>query len=273
MSKERTHRWSEGGIFDKILKAMEAEGLDPSTVTVEDLAPLDHFHARGFPATVELGDAMPVLADHHLLDIGCGIGGPARYFAKRFGCRVTGIDITQDFVDAARRLTRMVGLEDKVDLRLGDANRLEFPDGMFDGAYAQHVTMNIPDRMAFFTEVSRVIRSGGFFALSEHGLGPTGAPYFPVPWSEDGAGSHLVKPDVTVRFLADAGFADIQVVATGSKYLAGYRRAIELAEAGKLPSFGVHILMGETAPAKTLNAARNIEEGRTHPIQIMCVKA
>ncbi len=110
----------------------------------------------------------------HLLDIGCGLGGPARYFAERFGCRVTGIDITPGFVEAANRLTALVGLEGQVTVQQGDGQRLPYADSIFDGAYTQHVTMNIADRGGFFGEVYRVLKPGAFFALTEHGLGSTG---------------------------------------------------------------------------------------------------
>jgi len=271
-AKTISEHWGSGDVYARIVEAMKAASLSPDTITVEQLAPVDHFHARGFPATVELADALPVRAGHHILDIGCGIGGPARYFAKRFGCRVSGVDITAPFVEAANKLTALLKMQSLVDMKLGDGQQLPFADSVFDGAYAQHVTMNVADRARFFAEAYRVLRPGSFFALTEHGLGPHGSPHYPVPWSEDGSGSHLVTPADTVAYLGDAGFADVKVEDTGAKYLAGYRRNMELAAQGALPAFGIHILMGQTAPAKTKNASRNIEEGRTHPVQVICYK-
>jgi SAM-dependent methyltransferase len=265
--------WGTGDVYARIMEAMEAASISPDTVTVEQLAPVDHFHARGFPATVELADVLPIRAGHHIVDIGCGIGGPARYLAERFGCRVSGVDITEPFVEAANQLTSLLKMGELVEVKLGDGQQLPFADGVFDGGYAQHVTMNIADRARFFAEAYRVLRPGAFFAITEHGLGSQGSPHYPVPWSEDGSGSHLVTPADTVRYLRDAGFVDVKVEDTGAKYLAGYRRAMELAAQGALPAFGIQILMGPTAPAKTKNAARNIEEGRTHPIQVLCLKA
>jgi SAM-dependent methyltransferase len=265
--------WGTGDVYALIMKAMEAASILPDTVTVEQMAPVDHFHARGFPATVELADALPIQAGHHIVDIGCGIGGPARYMAERFGCRVSGVDITEPFVEAANKLTALLKMEGRVTVELGDGQHLPYDDATFEGGFTQHVTMNIADRAQFFGEAFRVLKPGAFFALTEHGLGPAGNPHHPLPWSEDGSGAHLVSPGETVAYLEGAGFVDVTVEDTGPKYLAGYRRAIELSAQGALPPFGTHILMGETAPAKARNAARNIEEGRTHPVQIICYKS
>jgi SAM-dependent methyltransferase len=271
-SKSISEHWGTGDVYARIMKAMQAASISPDAVTVEQLAPLDHFHACGFPATVELADALPIQPGHHIVDIGCGIGGPARYLAQRFGCRVSGVDITQPFVEAANRLTTLLKMERQVEIELGDGQHLPYGEAMFDGAYTQHVTMNIADRALFFGEAFRVLRPGAFFAVTEHGLGPEGSPHYPVPWSEDGSGSYLVRPADTVTYLNEVGFVDVKLEDTGAKYLQGYRRAIELAAQGALPPLGVHVLMGQMAPEKTRNAARNIEERRTHPIQIICSK-
>jgi len=264
--------WAKGDVYARIVAALGAVSKSLDSVTLEDLAPVDHFHARGFPATVELADRLPIKAGQHIVDIGCGLGGPARYIAKRFQCKVSGLDITQPFVEAGNRLTSLLRMEDQVTIRQGDGQRLPYGDATFDGAYSQHVTMNVSNRPRFFSEAHRVLKSGAFFALTEHGLGPNGDPHYPLPWSEDGSGAYLVAPSETRALLESAGFDDIVLEDTGAKYLAGYKAVIEKAEKGMLPPLGIHILLGETAPQKTRNAARNIEEGRTHPIQVICRK-
>jgi SAM-dependent methyltransferase len=274
MADDRTvvEHWGRGDVFAMITAALQRAGKSLTSLSVEDVAPIDHVHARGLPATIELADQLPVKAGHHLLDIGCGLGGPARYFAQRFQCTVSGIDITPAFVEAARKLTALLRMDDRVTLQQGDATRLPFADGAFDGAITQHVTMNVADRVTFFAEASRVLKPGAYFALSEHGLGSRGDPYYPVPWSEDGSGSYLIPPEETLRLLGVAGFTDILMQEVGSPYLEGYKRAIDLAARGALPPLGIHLLQGETAPQKARNAARNIEEGRTRPVSITCRK-
>ena len=94
-----------------------------------------------------------------------------------------------------------------------------------------------------------------------------------MPWSADGTGAYLVTPAETRAFLEEAGFENVVVDDTGAKYLAGYKMVLEKAEKGTLPPLGTHILLGATAFDKIRNAARNIEEGRTHPIQVLCRKS
>jgi SAM-dependent methyltransferase len=185
---------------------------------------------------------------------------------------VSGIDITQPFVEAANKLTALLRMEGQVTIQNGDGQHLPFMDSHFDGGYTQHVTMNVADRRSFFAEAFRVLRPGAFFALTEHGLGPTGDPHYPVPWSDDGTGAYLVTPSETLANLQEAGFGDIEIKDTGAGYAAAYAVAIEKAEKGTLPPFGTHILLGATALQKWRNAERNVVEGRTHPIQVFCRK-
>ncbi|BBK33309.1 methyltransferase family protein [Stella humosa] len=264
--------WGAADIHERILDAMRASGLSAGTATIEQLAPVDHIHARGFAATKELADSLPIRSGDRIVDIGCGIGGPARYLADRFGCHVEGIDISEPFVDAGNRLSEMTRMRDRVTIRYGDGQKLPYADESFDGGYAQHVTMNVPDRDRFFAEAFRVLRPGAFFALTEHGLGAAGTPHHPLPWSEDGAGAYLLPPEQTVALLGAVGFQMIEVVETGIDYLQGYRKMISLMDNGALPPLGVHIILGPAASEKIRNAARNIEEFRTRPVRIMCRK-
>jgi ubiquinone/menaquinone biosynthesis C-methylase UbiE len=265
--------WGTGDMYERIIDALGKASIPLESVGVLDLAPVDHLHARGLPATVDLADQLPVVAGQRLLDIGCGLGGPARYCADRFGCEVTGIDLTPSFVAAGNRLTHLVGMDGRVTLEEGDAQRLPYADEAFDGAYSQHVTMNIPNRESFFAEAWRVLKPGGYFGLTEHGLGDASqGRHYPVPWSEDGTGEHLQPPERTIALLESAGFADLRIEHTGPKYIAAYAQILKLADEGRLPRLGLHVIIGPSAMEKAFNSKRNIEEGRTDPIQVVCHK-
>jgi ubiquinone/menaquinone biosynthesis C-methylase UbiE len=261
----------EGDLYERILAALRRGEKALDALTLEDLAPVDHFHARGLPATVELADHLRTSERSHLVDIGCGLGGPARYMARRFKCQVSGVDITAEFVRTGRQLNALLGMDDRVHLEEGDALRLPYADMSFDGGYSQHVTMNIPDRERFFAEAARVLKPGACFALTEHGLGPKGEPLYPVPWSADGAHSYLVTPEATRRFAFDAGFEAIEMVDMSEKYLAGYRKSLERAPED-VPALGVHLFLGPDARERSANAMRNLEEGRTRAFQMWCRK-
>ena len=126
--------WGKDDVYALIMSAFEKAGKSPDALTVEDLAPVDHFHARGFPATVDLADRLPIKPDHHILDIGCGIGGPARYIAARFQCRVSGIDITPAFVEAAKKLTSLLDME----------NRSPLSRETVSGCHIQTASLTVP---------------------------------------------------------------------------------------------------------------------------------
>src|SRR4029079_13863557 len=210
-TKAVASHWARDDIYARIVAALEKAGKSLDHLTLDDLAPVDHVHARGFVATIELADRLPIARGQHVLDIGCGLGGPAGYVSRRVGCRVSGIDITRPFVEAANKLTTLLHMENSVRIEHGDGHALPYPDRHFDGAYAQHVTMNVAGRPAFFAEAFRVLKSGGFFALTEHALGATGDPFYPVPWSEDGSRSYLVTPEETREWLEATGVSDAPI--------------------------------------------------------------
>jgi ubiquinone/menaquinone biosynthesis C-methylase UbiE len=175
--------YGRGRLEELILGAVAREGKDPENLTAVDLAAVDEFHVGGLEATQELAKHMELRAGLRLLDVGSGIGGPARYFAAEHGCKVTGIDLTEEFVRVAGSLTKRTKLDALVEFRQASALELPFDANTFDGAYMIHVGMNIADKAGIFREVRRVLKPAGLFTIFDIVRAAEGAIKYPVPWA------------------------------------------------------------------------------------------
>lgn len=198
--------YGRGNLEETILAALVEASIDTTTLTETDLAAVDQLHAGFLPATRHLLDQLELGPETRLLDVGSGIGGPARVAAAAYGCRVVGIDLSPDFVQAAQALTDQVQLTGLVKFRVSAGDRLDLADASFDRAMMVHVGMNIADKPAVFAEVRRVLRSGGLFGLFEQMQTGEGQPQYPLPWAEDERSSFIAAPDIYVRDLKAAGF-------------------------------------------------------------------
>ena len=263
--------YRRGDLLQRLNAALTEDGVDPAHPQLETLAPYDQFHGRGLEATEEIAAMLQVAPADHLLDIGSGIGGPARTIAHRFGCRVTGIDLTAEFCEVARHLTRLTGLDSRTDFELGDALAMPFSDATFDGAYSMNVSMNIADKAALYAEIRRVLKPGGWLMLSELAEGP-GAPLdYPTPWAASANTSFLSTPAQTRRGLEAAGFEVVQFRDTAAEaraFGARSRAAVERGE--KPPHRAVQLIHGEIAPLAMKNSTRGVAEGRIIPLEILC---
>jgi ubiquinone/menaquinone biosynthesis C-methylase UbiE len=271
--REVASHYSGGQLLSRLNAALTEDGVDPAQPSIEALAPYDQFHGRGLEATMELAGLMQRGASSHILDLGSGIGGPARYFAKRFGWRVTGIDLTPEFCEVARHLTRLLGLEDQVTFELGNALAMPFPAASADGAYSMNVSMNIADKGAFYREIHRVLKPGAWLLLSEIAQDEGGELDYPTPWARSAATSFLSTPQATRRGLAEAGFEVTRFRSTLEESRAFGERSRAMVERGeKPPHRAVMLIHGDLAGQMAKNMSRGLLEERIVPIEVLAKK-
>lgn len=246
------------GLVERLKTALAAFGPDEQRLAPQQLASLDQFHTRGLEATVELAKLAGIAADMSVLDVGSGVGGPARFLAATYGCRVTGVDLSEAFVDAARYLTQRTGQSERVSFENASALALPFDDGHFDVALLQHVAMNISDRARLYQEIQRVLRPGGKFALYDVVL-KGGDPHYPVPWARTPATSFLLTAAATGEAVEAAGFRKLawQDDSEAAKVWIAQRRA-----AAPPPSPNLGVVMGPDFAQLAANLGRNLMEGR-----------
>jgi len=252
--------WGRDGIERTILDALAAAGKNTDALTVDDLAPADQFHGGGKGATERLARLAQLQPGMRVLDVGGGLGGPARTLATQYGCRVTVVDLTESYVRAAAALTARLGLADRVTHRVGDALALDV-DGQFDVVWTQNSGMNISDKERLYAGFARVLRPGGLLALQEPMAGPVQPVLFPLMWARDAGASFLRTPDEMRKVIEAAGFQvrawdDVSAEATGpSTGAASPAHSIQ------------RIIMGDAVDAITRSGQKNREEGRIVMIQ------
>jgi ubiquinone/menaquinone biosynthesis C-methylase UbiE len=255
-----------------ILAALENAGKDVNNLKAEDLAPIDEFHVRGRKATIELARDAGLGLDMHVLDVGSGVGGPSRYIAQEFGCRVTGIDLTEEYCLAAQMLALRIGLSNLVTYRQGDACALPFPDAAFDVVWTQHTAINIPDKTTLYREMFRVLKNGGTLAIYDILAGPASPIHFPVPWARLPEDSHLVTADELRPLLEKSGFTIASWKDTTDVALAWFTNVSKKIQQSGLTPLGIHVLLGDDFKLMARNQRKNLEEDRIVLAQIVARK-
>jgi ubiquinone/menaquinone biosynthesis C-methylase UbiE len=265
--------YSHGRLLDAILAGVRALGKTPDTVSVDDLAPVDEFHIGGRQASEDFIGQLGLSSDDRVLDVGCGIGGTARYVASTWGCRVAGLDLTPEYVETGEAMCAWVGLGDRVDLTHGSALAMPFESAHFDAAIMLHVGMNIADKAGLFAEVNRVLRPGGIFGVYDIMRTSDDPLVYPVPWATLPETSALATPEDYRTALADSGFemaGERDRRAFAAAFFAALRKRTDAA--GGPPPLGLHILLGETAAIKIRNMVDNVAAGRVAPVEMIARK-
>lgn len=264
--------YGSAGIAARVVGALRAARGPQVPLTPEALAPFDHFHGRGPAATEETSARLAPRPGERLLDIGSGIGGPARFIAARYEVDVTGVDLTPEFCAAAVELNALTGLGGRVHILQGSALALPVSDAAFDAAYSQNVIMNIADKPLFYREAFRALRPGGRLALSNLCAGPAGEPYFPVPWATTRDTSFLETPESMRAGLAAAGFVVVEFRDITAEIVKANRRFGDRPGIGSAPRIALEVLMEERAPEMQRNSVRTLEDGRGLAVEALARK-
>jgi ubiquinone/menaquinone biosynthesis C-methylase UbiE len=254
--------YTTGGLGDKILASLRAAGKNPDALRVEDLAPLDQFHSGGLAATRELLRRSGVKQGMRVLDVGGGIGGPARLLAHTTGCSVTVLDLSEEYCQVGELLTSRVGLAGSVTFRHGSALAIPFAEAAFDLVWTQHSLINIAEKSRSFAEIHRVLTPGGRLAMQEIMAGPVQPLCFPVPWATDAATSFLLPPTEIRALLESIGFREVEWTNEGIDVVAAARAAqAGQSQVGFRPFAA--LALGPRLPEMQANAERNLREDRT----------
>jgi len=259
---------------EAILAALTAAGKDINHLKLEDLASVDEFHIRGREATDELASQLGLSSNHLVLDVGSGVGGASRYLASRYGCHVTGLDLTDEYCQVAQSLAERLGLSALANYRQGSALDMPFEDNSFDVVWTQHTSMNIEDKPKLYSEIARVLRPGGHFAMYDILAGPVSPVYYPVPWAREPSISFLATPDQLRELLQGAGLEIITWRDTSEIGQAWFRDlAAKMQQQGGSPALGFHILLGPDFRQMAQNQVRNLNEDRIVLIECIAKKA
>jgi MPBQ/MSBQ methyltransferase len=258
----------DGEIARRIDEQLRLSGVaDDHTLSPNDVAAVDQFHAGGLEATQDLARLFSPSRGSCVLDIGSGLGGPSRYLAANYGCRVIGIDITEEYCRVASILAARMGLEDRVEYRQGDARKLLFPDGTFDGVWTQHVSMNIAEKKEMYEGICRVLKIGGRFALHDVVQRTRGAVLFPVPWARVPEINHLQSAEAMWKTIVDAGFAPVLWNDVTEGALRFLDAMIARSRDAETPRLGLHLVLGSDFPEMAKNFRRNLDEDRCGVVQ------
>jgi SAM-dependent methyltransferase len=260
-------------IIDRVLAAVAEAGHRTDQLAAEMLYPFDQLHGRELVATREHVARLRLTPGMHVLDVGSGIGGPARYMAETYDVVVTGIDITPEFVDTANELTRRCGLDTRVSFQQADALAMPFEDNTFDAALCLYLGMNVVDKAHLCREIRRVLKPGGHIVWSEAALGPIGPVRFPVPWARFPSASFLVPPQVLQQTFTKAGFHIIDFVDETERFIAPAQGGSMEPSPPLAQQVANQVVLGSDFIERRQNFVRNMMEGRLVSILIEAVKA
>ena len=257
------------GLLDTIQDTLAEMGIRADAITTETLAPVDEFHIGGRESTQMLANHLGVTANQKVLDIGCGLGGPARCIAEQSQCFVDGIDLTSTYVRDGNQLSKWVGLRERVTLIQGTALDLPFAETSYDAAYMIHVGMNISAKIDLMQQVYRVLKDGGRFVIFDIMMLQDVDIEYPLPWADGKDSSAITALTDYQHALQKAGFTVLQTESMREFAVAFFQKRAQ----NQSPSpLGLQMLLGESISTRISNLARQIMTGVIAPVLIVSQK-
>jgi cyclopropane fatty-acyl-phospholipid synthase-like methyltransferase len=260
------NQYGQKDLGNKILETIQKEGINTAELVKDAFAPIDELHLRGSAATLELAQKVKLNENMRVLDVGCGIGGPARNIVSKFGCHVTGLDLSKEYCRAAELINEYIGLSDKIEIQQGNALEMPFNDEVFDVAFIQHVLMNVEDKSLLFSQVSRILHPKGRVAVNTICTGATTPVHYPVIWANSPDISFLLSADDLQKCIKKSGFTQLSWNDDTNKVLEGIEHARTTPRSDKPQPISPGLFVSDVS-TKWKNIVRNLKEGRITVIQ------
>lgn len=259
--------YGQPDLKSRVLAALENAGKNIDALTRDDLKTFDEFHIGGIAETRNLAQLASLKPGMRILDVGSGLGGPARTLAAEFGCQVTGLDLTDEFCQVAETLTERVGLGEHITFQQGNALDMPFEDSLFDGVWTQFTGMNIENKALLYGQIRRVLKPGGILAIHEIMAGSLSGLHYPVLWTNDVSLNFLKAPQEIRQLLVERNF-DVVVWKDLTQHSTDWFQAmIVRAQQSSPRPLGFNVFIADNLPQKVANMIRNLEENRISVIQ------
>ena len=269
---EISNHYGKSGLTQQILEAVAAAGKAIDNLRPDDFKSLDEFHVRGRQATMELAQLAGLDKSKHVLDIGSGIGGPSRFLTLNYDCKVTGIDLTEEYCRLAEFLADKFGLSERLKYHHGSALDMPFADESFDVIWTQHVAMNIAEKEKFYQESGRCLKPGGLFVIYDILAGENQPIHFPVPWAKGQEMSFLATSAEMKSYLQCTGMKILNFQDKTAAGIEWIRTTLEESEKRGRPHLGIHLILGDESGIMSGNLLRNLIESRVKLIEIIAIK-